>query len=343
MTQALTLKKRLESRGHRIAAIIVGIRTGQKLPAFFQEQIDVPLFAFISPHFSLDKEGRGIKVLPSVWKSLTQTPKYLASLRQINRIVKEYAPDRLVSFYEPLGANYYRLFRDKRPLFCLGHQYFIDHPVCPLPPGQKFLLLGFKLYNAFNAPRHSRKIALSFTNEADQKNLSVCPPLIRPEIKKQIPSAGGFLLVYMLNSGYGQDIIAWSAKNPGYKIEAFWNKPEQEKTVISPDLVFHHLSGEKFIDRLVHCSACAGTAGFEYVAETAYLQKDIMVVPTQGHFEQKCNALDAKRAGLVIAADNFDLSLIAQAQKKTHSFAALAAFKEWVDKYDDKIIGILEK
>ncbi len=343
LTQALTLKKRLEDRGHSIAAIIVGGQAGHQLPAFFKEQINVPLFIVVSPHFSPDKEGRGINILSSILKSFALFPEYLKSIKKINKIVQEAAPDRFISFYEPLGSTYYRLYREKKPLFCLGHQYFINHPVCPFPKGQLFSRLGFRVYNYFNAPRRSHKIALSFTNETDQKDLHICPPLIRQSIKEKNPHPEGFLLIYMLNAGYSRDIINWSKNNPGFKIEAFWNKPEQEVTVISPDLTFHNLNGEKFMDRLARCSAYASTAGFESIAETAYLQKNIMVVPTKGHFEQECNSLDAERAGLAIASKNFDLSKISLAQQKTHSSPATLAFKEWVDSYDDKMINLLEK
>jgi hypothetical protein len=40
---------------------------------------------------------------------------------------------------------------------------------------------------------------------------------------------------------------------------------------------------------------------------------------------------------------NFNLSLLANEQTKTHSPQTSAAFKEWVDNNDEKIIKLLEK
>ncbi|MFA6994803.1 MAG: glycosyltransferase family protein [Patescibacteria group bacterium] len=344
LTQALTLKEKLEKRGHTIVAIIVGSKNN-KLPSFFQEQINVPLFLMASPNFAVDKQGKGINILSTVLQTIWRSPLYLQSLKKIKKITTDLNPDVLINFYELLGANYYRLYRDKRPLFCLGHQYFIQHPIFKFPRGQWLPRLSFKFYNYLNAPKRATKIALSFTEESDQiKNkLYICPPLIRQLIKDQKSISNNFLLLYMLNAGYSQEIINWGETHPQIKIEAFWNHPENDETNFGPNLTFHHLSGLKFINYLSTCRAYASTAGFDSISEAAYLQKNILMVPTKNHFEQKCNAVDAERAGLAITSENFDLSLIADKSKNGQSSDALNIFKKWVDNYDDKIINLLEK
>jgi len=102
------------------------------------------------------------------------------------------------------------------------------------------------------------------------------------------------------------------------------------------------LSGQKFIDRLAACQAYVSTAGFDSIAEAAFLEKNILMVPTKNHFEQKCNAIDARRAGLAVSADDFDLSLVTN-NKKTHSDRSIKTYKEWVERSSDKIINILER
>ena len=344
-TQALTLQEKLESRGHKIVAIVVGANNGGEPPRFFQEQIHAPLFLISSPNFAVDKKGQGIKILPSILLSLKQMPQYLQSYRKIKTIINDCQPDVLVSFYEPLAGIYYRLAPDKRPLFCLGHQYFVEHPSFKFPPRRHLSRWFFKFYNRLTAPGRSTKIALSFLEASDQiaKKIIVCPPLIRRVIREQKPVDDDFILIYILNAGYSEKIIEWSSSHPGVKIEAFWNHPEAEETMINPDLIFHHLSGEMFIQRLAACRAYASTGGFDSISEAAYLQKPILMNPTKNHFEQKCNAVDAARAGLAIATDDFDLSLIASKSTKTQSLISLHQFKDWVDCYDDKIVDCLEK
>lgn len=343
LTQALSLKAKLEERGHEILAVIAGPDPDYGLPAFFEEQLPGKLLRIYSPRFVVDKNNQGINLRASIVGAFKQFRHYRKSLKQIKKIVAEKNPDAIVNFYEPLAGAYYHLYRDKRPLFCIGHQYFSGHPIFKFPAGRIGDRLGFKFYNRLTAPRHGLRIALSFTAEPDIKdsNIVVCPPLIRQNLKQQEPKDGNFILAYILNSGYSREIINWSENNPQTKIEAFWNKPGSETTILKDNLIFHHLHGEKFINRLVNCHAYVSTAGFDSIAEAAYLQKDILMIPTKNHFEQKCNALDASRAGIALSSDNFNLSLLAS-KEKTHSAAALRAFKEWVDNNEDKILRILE-
>jgi uncharacterized protein (TIGR00661 family) len=344
MTQAITLKEKLEKNGHTIVGVVVGSDKNKKLPAFFTEQFACPFFDLESPKFLSTKDGKGVRIIASFFYTIYRLRPYLASIWQVKKIVSSLQPDVIINFYEPLAGNYYRLFKDRRPMFCLGHQFFINHPALKNPEINFINKLFFRFYNYLTAGHRAVKIALSFSKEADlpKKNLFVCPPLIRGAIKNSAASNDNFILVYILTSGFSQEIITWSNDHPNYQVEAFWDRHEQEETRLGENLVFHYLNGEKFINRLSTCSAYVATAGFDSIAEAAYLQKSILMIPTKNHFEQKSNAADAKRAGIAVSAKNFDLSLIADQQQKTHSSGALQTFKEWVDGYDDKIINILE-
>lgn len=57
-----------------------------------------------------------------------------------------------------------------------------------------------------------------------------------------------------------------------------------------------------------NCKGLVTTAGFESVCEAMYLGKPTMMIPVPKHYEQACNALDAKRAGAGITGNKFDLS-----------------------------------
>ena len=341
MTQALALKEKLENRGHSIIGAIVGANKNKPLPGFFTKQIDCPLFFLESPKFLLDKKGKGIKVFASILFSLYKLPKYLQSIKNIKKIINNLKPNVLINFYEPIAGAYYKLSKDTRPMFCIGHQHFIEHPSFKYPSISLFAQLSFKFYNNLVSGPRTTKIALSFTKETDlkDKKIFVCPPLIRDYIKKQEPSDDNFILAYLLNSGYAEEIIKWSKNNPNYKVEAFWDKLGEPETHFGKNLTFHYLSGKKFINKLVHCTAYAATAGFDSIAEAAYLQKKILMIPTKKHFEQKCNAIDAKRAGIAFSSNHFDISSLMIKKQKTQS----KEFKDWVDKYDNKIVNILEK
>jgi uncharacterized protein (TIGR00661 family) len=346
LTQALALKEKLEKRGQEIVAIITGEDSKHKLPAFFKEQISCPLFTIDSPNFIIDKQEKGIKVFASTLLTIWRLPRYVSAVKKIKKIVADLNPDTLVNFYEPLAGTYYRLYKNKRPMFCIAHHYFIRHQVFKFPKINKLELWSFQFYNWLTAPSQAGKIALSFTAEADepQKKLFICPPLIRSAVKQQPATASNFILVYLLNAGYSREIINWGQTHHDVNVEAFWNRPDkEEETYYGQNLVFHRLSGPKFINCLANCHTYVATAGFDSIAEAAYLQKKILMIPTKNHFEQRCNAADAERAQVSASAKHFDLSLITDNKIKAHPPEALDRFKEWVDNYDDKIVNLLEK
>ena len=345
-SQALTLREKLESRGHTVTAMIIGSSGQKPVPVFFINQIKpIPFVVIDSPHFIADKKNKGVKIFLSSLLTVWQTPKYLKALKKINQTINLHQPDVLINFYESMAGNYYRFYRDPRPMFCIAHQYFIHHPAFNFPPLRLVAKLSFKFFNHFTAPRRATRLALSFSEESDQveKRLFICPPLIRQAIKNETPKDEGFILTYLLNAGYGEEITAWCKNNPTQKVEAFWDKCTDAETHVSNNLIFHYLNGQKFIDHLAACSAYASTAGFDSIAEAAYLQKSVLMIPTKNHFEQKCNAADAERVGLAITAPEFDLSLLTEKLQKTHSLEAQQCFKKWVDNFDDKIVSILEK
>lgn len=343
-SQALSLQAKLAARGHVLVAVISGRSRGEP-PLFFQKAIGAPIFMIDSPGFVVDKQGEGIKNLSSLINALKSSPRYFQSLKKIRTIIQELNPAVIINFYEPLAGIYVRLWRDKRPMFCLAHQFFIDHPAWSFPPGDYAARQAFSAFNRLNAPRQAKRLALSFSDLPDikEKNLFIVPPLIRPEVKEQTPSDQGFILAYLLNPGYQKQISDWSRNHPEIKIESFSdNLPEGGEKTISANLISHGLSGDKFLKKLAACRAYVSTAGFDSIAEAAYLGKDILMVPTKNHFEQKCNAWDAYKSDLALSSTNFDLDLITKKQPSQRRKAALKNFKRWVDDQDDKIIKIIE-
>ncbi|MFA5000064.1 MAG: glycosyltransferase family protein [Patescibacteria group bacterium] len=348
LSQALALREKLEKRGHEVVGAVVGVSSDYVLPEFFKEQINAPLFFIASPTFIKDKKNQGVKIFKSALKAVWHLPAYIASLKKIKKIVDKLKPDALINFYEPIAGNYFRFYRKTLPMFCIAHQHFIEHPFSRWPKISRLAKMSFKLYNRLTSPRRAVRIALSFAAAGDQKDkkLFIVPPLIRETIKNQKTNNNDYLLVYLLNHGYSEKIIALSQAHPELKIEAFWDKSTGETAPAGPNLNFHPLSGQKFIDYLANCRAYISTAGFDSVAEAAYLQKEILLVPTKNHFEQKCNAFDAARGGLAVSADDFDENALLKLEKNRKSEAAKdgrKAFKSWVDSHDYKIIDVLEK
>lgn len=351
MSQALCLKEKLEKRGHTISNVLIGGKNLDSLPSFFTEKLDCPIDILTSPFFQLDKKEQSVLFAKSIIFSIYNFPAYIKSLLKIRKIIKRENPDALVSFYEPLAGFYLRLFNDKRAAFFVGHQYFMDHPAVEQLFEKKLEKLFFKFYNFISSTKNGSKFCLSFTQEKDiiSKNIFVCPPLIKSEImlddgRSDVLDSDvidSYILVYLLNSGYDEQITNWSNNNPSTKIVAFKNSPQKEVDKISDSLTFHNINGPKFNSKLKECEAYVSTAGFDSIAEASYLGKKIMMVPTENHFEQKYNALDAQRAKIALKASSFNISLLINSPEE--NFSGRNIYKKWCDDFQNKIVEIIEK
>jgi len=347
MIQALNLKKSLEEKGHTISKVLVGARSLESLPSFFTKNITCPLEIITSPRFISDSEDQGVLLYKSALLSCLELPAYIKSLKKIKKIIREEDPTAIISFYEPLAGLYFRLFKDTRPFFCIGHQYFMSHPIFNDYFKSMKEKMFFKIYNSFTSTKKAIKICLSFTKEKDiiEKNLYVCPPLIKDQIKKMsfntVIENNDYFLVYILNRGYTKKLIAWNTNNLNFKLEAFRNSPDIIEERINSSLIFYHLNNELFNYKLKNCQAYISTAGFDSIAEASYLGKKILMLPTKNHFEQYYNAIDASRAKIAVKATKIDLSLLLQ--DKNNSFSGIETYLKWCNEEENKIIDLIEK
>ena len=147
----------------------------------------------------------------------------------------------------------------------------------------------------------------------DDGKIKVVPPLLRPEVLsyRQSPEFrdGDYILGYMLNAGFAEEVKSWHAKNPSVPLRFFWdNAAEAPVKVVDDTLSFYYLDDKEFLRQMAGCMAYASTAGFESICEAMYLGKPLMMVPS--HIEQKCNAYDATRFDAAVESETFDLDVL---------------------------------
>ncbi len=309
MTQAIALKDELEANGHVVITTLIGINKNRNIPAFLRKAMQGNVHSFASPSFITDKRSKGIKVFKTILYNLSRFALYLRSMHYIDKWVKEKKPDVIINFYDFLPGLYVKFYQPDCQYICIGHQYLAKHPDFPFAGGKVNKWL-FQFTNFITSLGATNLIALSyrpyptFANE----NLIVSPPLLRAEIKNLKSESGEFYLAYMVYAGYGQDIIEWHSRNQEVKIECFWNHPDHtEAFQPHPNLTFHPINDKLFLEKLSQCKAYICTAGFESVCEALYLNKQVMMVPVQGQYEQACNALDASEIQTVIHQKDYSL------------------------------------
>ena len=342
MTQAISLRNMLAQNGHEVTSVIIGKSSRREIPSFFFEKIRAKVHPVNSPNFVVGKKNKRIKITKSIIINLLHFRRYFKSLQQIKSVVKDEKPNVIINFYDLLGGLFYFFNNPKIPYYCIGHQYLLNHSEFPFPDGHKFDRFLLKINTLITSFRANKFLALSFRQMENQpkKKIYVVPPLLRDSVLELEPKNEGFIHGYMLNQGYAKEIMDWHKSHVGTKVYFFWDKKEvEEVTIIHKNLIFHKINDVKFLDYMSRCEAYASTAGFESICEAMYLGKPIMMVPTAGHFEQKCNAIDAKISGAGIWSDEFDLTKLLN-YIPNHS-TDNSVFKKWVDSAEQKFLAHL--
>jgi uncharacterized protein (TIGR00661 family) len=287
------------------------------------------------------KNNRSVSNTATLLGVFGKLPKYFRILRQLDGIVQETQPDVILNFFEPMAAFYAITRRKRPPVVAIGHQFMFQHPGYVHAPHLWKQLFSMRVYTWLLGAR-ATKLALSFYDAPDlpKKRIIVGPPILRKQLfGLESKPDGDFVLVYLLNHGYADQIIAWSAKNPQTKLHCFYDKPgAPAEFQHSPSLTFHRLDGEKFLQMMAGCRHVVCTAGFESVSEAAWLGKPLFLVPVENHVEQQVNALDAQQFGLGLAEKSFNLDRLAGLPDHLPA----EKFRAWVKGAPEKLFQAIE-
>jgi uncharacterized protein (TIGR00661 family) len=340
MTQAIAAAQTLERQGHEIVAVTVGTNPSRTIPEFFCREFGDRLKPIASPGFSF-RAGKGVDTFGTLRQAVSGLSNYRESLATIESFIEHEHPDLIINFLEPLVGVFNLLRPHPIPVISVGHQFMLDHP--EFVRCKKFALQQWTMRQYVRlAGAKSTKLALSFyaASPIPERRLFVSPPLLRSEVfDLPMDQKGRFLLAYVLNQGYAEDILRWHAAFPDVEVHCFCEKPKVEPVWrFDKTLSFHKLDGAKFLRMMAECRGVACTAGFESLNEAAWLGKPLLVVPVGNHVEQHLNAVDAQKAGLAIAADNFDLTPLLRARKIGH----LEGYRDWVRRAGSVLLSLVE-
>ena len=338
MTQALAFKKTLEYNGYIVSAVMVGSSVKRQIPDFFTKGIGVPVYMFQSPNFITDKDVKSIKILKCISYNIKLLPVFLKNLKLINNKVKEFKPDLIINFYEPLTGLYKLIYNSRIPVVSVAHQYVYLHPEFKFPKEGFWQKMAIKFFTRLTALGSKKKFAISFYPLRNQSSkLIVIPPLLRKSIYRLKPLSEDFFLTYILNKGLSNDIIEWHKTRPDVMMHCFWDRTDvEEEYKYDETLTFHKLNDEKFLQLMASCKGFITTAGFESVCEAMYLKKPIFMMPVKGHYEQYCNARDANKVGAGMFNDDFIINPFVDALP--FNYQKNSQYREWVKMNQEIII-----
>jgi len=353
LTQAMALRRLLREVGHEVAGVVVGKSRGQAVPAFFRDAFEEPVTQVESPSFVSDGQDRSVRPWATLLREAGRTPTFWRSLEVLDTAIDRHEPDVVVNFFEPLMGIYAASRRPLVPIVAVAHQYMFLHPAYQFPSGRWVQQWGAKAFARLTAWGASRRLALSLYPAPDrpQDRLTVLPPLLRADVFRQPQGRSEpFFLVYILNSGYAEEVIQWHERNPEVPLHCFWDRPDAAPVERYDDtLTFHQIDDEKFLSLMARCQGFVSTAGFESIAEAMYLGTPVQVVPVEGHYEQHCNAVDAVRAGAGVRSARFDIGRLRAALGIGRLRAALGGsagergrFRGWVRRERRRFVREIE-
>lgn len=342
MTQALAMEQILHRAGHEVVAIVIGTCKRREVPDYFKTSTKAQVHSIQSPNFYYDKQSRSINLWKTAVYNLLALPKYVHELKKIHKLVKATQPHAVINFYDLMGGAYFALFNPVVKRISIAHQYLARHPGFPFASGNPLQKRLFQLTNFATSLNSHSTVALSFRDyPVANKRLPIAPPLLRSEIFELSPHNGDYLLAYVVNKGYAQDLMQWHNQNRRVKIHCFWdNKDHGDEWSPRQGLTFHYINDKKFLNLMAGCMGYVSTAGFESICEAMYLGKPVMMVPVAQQYEQACNALDAVKAGAGISSDKFDLGpflAYLSTYKVEHN-----RFKDWVRLYESILLKEVE-
>ena len=225
LTQALSLRQKLADEGHQVVGVLVGKSPARRIPDFFMEKINAPVYSFESPNFLPTAKNKQVNLLKSIGYNVLRLHKYTASIHYINRMIKETGADVVVNFYELLTGLTYLFCRPKAMMVCIAHQYLFLHPDFSFPKLNAVSLSLLKFFTRVTAIGATKKLALSFRKmrEVPADKMVVVPPLLRKEIINKTPRKGNYLHGYLLNSGFSEEVKEWHTAHPEVPMHFFWD------------------------------------------------------------------------------------------------------------------------
>jgi len=269
-------------------------------------------------------------------------PEYVRALRKLKALVRKTEPDIILNFFEAITGLYALMSHNRPPVVAVAHQFMYGHSSYVRAPRLRFQQWIMKWFVRLVGSR-SVRVALSFYEASDvpKRKTKICPPILRRQIfNMESNPAGQFVLVYLLNHGYAEQIIAWHRSNPQTALHCFYDKPGAPiEDKVDETLTFHRLDGEKFLRMMAECKYVACTAGFESLSEAAYFGKPMFLVPVENHVEQQINAIDATSIGWGITDSWFNLDRLVELPPRIPN----AVFKAWLTRADSILLAVMEE
>lgn len=336
MSQALALREYLVEAGHSVDTVFLGTGTPEKVPDYFREAFPDDLRIFRSPAFLRTPNKKGIYVGRTLLFNLLFAPGYLREVAGIRREIRSRKPDMVFNFYELLGALAMRKMDPEIRRIGLGHHFYLhlNRTNFRLRPRWHRWLLG--MHSRMIMRSCDRVLALSHAKEEGSEEIRVIPPLLRQEFRQMKYIPGDRYLVYLLQEGFLYDLVQLARQVPDFRADVFTSlKPAM---ALPEGMRLHSFDAGKFGKFMASCKGLIATAGFDTIAEAAYLGIPLAVVPSRNHYEQRCNAAEILARGIGVSGSHISKELLDSMHAPDSG-----SYRLWVEEAGELLIDDTEK
>lgn len=200
------------------------------------------------------------------------------------------AYDLVINDFEPITA--WSCYLKNRRCFALSNQYaMLSDKKLRKKTKHKWTLLFLKYF----APT---KEGYGFHFVKHKKN--IFQPIIRREVIKTKISKKDYFLVYLPNYSIEKLIHFFSYfKNHNWIIFS----PHVEYSSTLNNIRLEKINEKKFIKTLVNSKGVISSSGFSTLSEVLYLNKPLLTIPINSHFEQIYNSSIIERLGGTVLSE----------------------------------------
>jgi len=272
--------------GHTVAIITSG-----KAYAYLSQRYG----SVIQVHgWSLTYRGNRIKKSTTIRKNLAKFKYFPKDLQAVRSLIKRVQPDVVISDFEPSGGVIAMMY--DLPLISLDNQHVVSDTKISINRKDYPDYVLAKLYTDSVVPNRDYSLVTTFFYPPLKKSKIgktwLCPPIIRPEVRRATPTNAGHILVYQTSDSYRDLMEILKQCDQRYIIYS------GDRTVSGKNLHYRDFSPTQMVADLASAKAVITNGGFTLISESLSLGKPIFSIPIKLQYEQILNARQIEALGL---------------------------------------------
>jgi len=244
-------------------------------------------------HFII-KEGQ-IQPISTLVDNIVHYRKgFLTNRRLFSSAVADFAPDLVISDFEPFSAWW--AFRHRMPCVFVDNEHLLTMAKLEQVPGRMDRLKARVVTRGYHTRAKAYVIMNFFKAPLKSRRAVFANPVIRKQVMDLKVQTQSHITVYSTDSRpeTRQKLISVFSQFPSHPFYIYGFPVEDQHR----NCTFKKISTTGFLADLAAGSGVVASAGLSLLSECLYLKKRMLMVPIQGQFEQKVNAVYAERLGI---------------------------------------------